>query len=603
MQTIPTRIKALFDAEMPQVLRIKDSATNGQVISLTEADVMAGGFNIDRYTSTGNKLEVGTAIAAEMTLKLNNHDGRFDLVHFEGVELKVELGVTDEEDSPPYYIDCGLFTCEEQPRTSNVITIHALDRMTIFDKYEPTIVGWDDQSGNDITDAGGNDLVFAAELVFPCTVVNLIEQVCEFCGATLVQRPWTQMPNANLTLNGMPQISQKVSYRDIIRWCAGIMASCAYINYQGELDFIWYGGPDSGQTQYVSTPDMRYSSDLAENDVTITGVAYTNSQGATLVSGTPDYALDLTGNYLIGGQASTILPVIKNEVNGFTYRPFSAEVVTAPYLEPFDIILFTDKNGVNHNVLITNMNYGLNTPTKLMGKGETTAVSELSSPSAMTPEQGTIIEQVTQKVTDLDESLNQESIFNRLTNNGQEEAVILSNGHIYINASYINTGILNANLIRAGKIQDAQGKSFWDLVNGILNIVGTFAAESEDDYGDTYRTALENGEVINYYNGRPAGALKFGLLGTGIYGESFSTLNAIDVNSQNEIVGGAFVTANKDGTIELRGETITLGPVDTVTPYEGANGTIEYIKDIDFETQSGTVGQIQVVNGLIVSIT
>lgn len=602
MQTVPSIVKELFDKEAPQLLLIKDTATNGNTVTITEADVMANGFNIDRYTSTGNKLEVGTAIAAEMTLKLNNFDGRFDLIHFEGMELKVQLGVA-EGLGEPFYLDCGLFICEEQPRTANVITIHALDRMTIFDKYEPTIVGWDDQSGNDITDASGNDLVFAAELVFPCTVVNLIEQVCEFCGATLVQRPWHTMPNYNLTLNGMPQISQKVSYRDIIRWCAGIMASCAYMNYQGELDFIWYGGPDSGQTQYVSTPDMRYSSDLAENDVTITGVAYTNSQGATLVSGTPDYALDLTGNYLIGGQAATILPVIKNEVNGFTYRPFSAEVVTAPYLEPFDIILFTDKNGVNHNVLITNMNYGLNTPTKLEGKGETTAVSELSSPSAMTPEQGTIIEQVTQKVVDLDDSLDQESIFNRLTNNGQEEAVILNNGHIYINASYINTGILNANLIRAGKIQDAQGKSFWDMITGLLNVVGTFSAETETSEG-TFTMRLAEGGLSLLLDNIQVAKLTWSDYGISLSGKNSNgaMLDATVVNSQGEMTNGAFVAVQPDGNVYLQGNNILVGAVDEIPAY-GETETIEYVKDVDFENQSVTFGQIQFINGVAVSIT
>ena len=45
-------------------------------------------------------------------------------------------------------------------------------------------------------------------------------------------------------------------------------------------------------------------------------------------------------------------------------------------------------------------------------------------------------------VDDLDDSLTQTDIFNRLTGNKANEAIILQNGHIYINASYLNTGIL-----------------------------------------------------------------------------------------------------------------------------------------------------------------
>ena len=57
-----------------------------------------------------------------------------------------------------------------------------------------------------------------------------------------------------------------------------------------------------------------------------------------------------------------------------------------------------------------------------------------------------------QAVSDLDESLNQQAIFNRLTNNGQTQGIYLENGKVYINASYIKTGTLDANLITAGAL-------------------------------------------------------------------------------------------------------------------------------------------------------
>lgn len=55
--------------------------------------------------------------------------------------------------------------------------------------------------------------------------------------------------------------------------------------------------------------------------------------------------------------------------------------------------------------------------------------------------------EVKQKYTDdtaaieLDESLNQEGVFNRLTNNGEVQGLFLINGQLYVNASYINSGI------------------------------------------------------------------------------------------------------------------------------------------------------------------
>ena len=68
MYPVSNEVKALFEAENAQVLRITGTDRNGTAISITDANVMLGGFNIDRYSCNGEKLEVGTAIAAEMEL-------------------------------------------------------------------------------------------------------------------------------------------------------------------------------------------------------------------------------------------------------------------------------------------------------------------------------------------------------------------------------------------------------------------------------------------------------------------------------------------------------------------------------------------------------
>lgn len=51
-------------------------------------------------------------------------------------------------------------------------------------------------------------------------------------------------------------------------------------------------------------------------------------------------------------------------------------------------------------------------------------------------------QQAQEDVTNLDKSLNQQTIFDRLTNNGKAEGLFLDNGNVYVNASYINAGIL-----------------------------------------------------------------------------------------------------------------------------------------------------------------
>ena len=68
------------------------------------------------------------------------------------------------------------------------------------------------------------------------------------------------------------------------------------------------------------------------------------------------------------------------------------------------------------------------------------------------------------------ESLTQEAIFNKLTNNGDTQGIYLNGGRVYLNASYIKSGYLSANIIRAGIIQDEYGNNFWDLGSGHMEV-------------------------------------------------------------------------------------------------------------------------------------
>lgn len=69
-------------------------------------------------------------------------------------------------------------------------------------------------------------------------------------------------------------------------------------------------------------------------------------------------------------------------------------------------------------------------------------------------------------VTTLNNALTQQEIFNRLTNNGQTQGIYLSNGKLYINATYIASGYLSASRIK-GDTLTLGGSS---NSNGILQI-------------------------------------------------------------------------------------------------------------------------------------
>lgn len=505
MYPISDTVKALFEAEHRQVLRITGTDSNGNAISITDANVMMDGFEIDRTCCAGEKLEIGNAIASELTLKLDNRQNKFSNIGFEGAELFVEIGIADWTQTNPtvYWIPCGYFTCYEQPRTLNTITIHALDRMMRFD-VEPTnlLAPWTDENGTPIEDGRGEIIYFQFDVKLPLTIQKIVAMVADGCGVPFDQ-DISGLPNANMQITSMPTLQQTITCRSFIQWCAGIMGTNAWIDWDGKLQFSRY----KNATDYEMWPANRFSSDLHENDIVINGISYTNTQDITIVSGDTDYRLDLTGNYLAAYNIAEILSNLQTAgFDFYSYRPFTAEVIPVPYLWPMDKVVFMRERPNQPNVwdnidcLLTNVNIKLNGTTALESNGMTTETNSGVKQSGLTTEQAFAVEKATQVTKDLDESLNQEGIFNRLTDNGQTQGILLYDGKIYINASYINTGELSANRIRGGTLRIG-GYQNEDGIISIVNEDGTRVIKIDNQQINYYENDVRVGTVNFYPNG------------------------------------------------------------------------------------------------------
>lgn len=453
MYPISSTVKALFEAEQRQILRITGTDKNGASINITDADIMQDSFSIDRFSCNGSKIEVGTAIASELEFKLNNTDGRFNNIVFEGAELFVEIGIADwTQDNPTInWIPCGYYIPDQQPRRLDIITIKAMDRMQLLDRTQPALAKWTTNTGAVITDNNSNEIDFNAYVGFPNTVQGIINTVCEFCGITLGQNVGS-LPNATYNLAYMPKMQQQVTFRNLIQWCAGIMGTNAWFDWNGYLRFSWY----DNTTDYESTTANRYKSDYHENDLTITGVQYTNAQNVVIVSGSAVYALDLKDNLLVAPFIAEVLPVLRNALMGYTYRPFTASAINAPYLWPMDVVTFTDKDGIEYESALTNVNFGINGTTWLESVGETEQTNKNTAPTQLSPEQAQLINEAINSTQELSESLDQEGVFNRLTNGGEAQGIYLQDGKLYINGSYM----------RIGMITDGTGANYWNLNTG-----------------------------------------------------------------------------------------------------------------------------------------
>ena len=103
------------------------------------------------------------------------------------------------------------------------------------------------------------------------------------------------------------------------------------------------------------------------------------------------------------------------------------------------------------------------------------------------------------------DNLSQEQIFNILTNNGQVQGVYLEQGKIYINASYIKSGTISADLIKGGTVRlgGSSGKGYSLLE--ILNNSDVKKVELSDGklkfyYDDNYANFMYvSGEGLKFY--------------------------------------------------------------------------------------------------------
>lgn len=352
-----------------------------KTFAITDADIIQGGLKIDRYCVTNSKIEVGSAVASELSLKLQNYDGKFNDVSFEGAVLNVKIGIklssvlesatlgkgilrrmilgSASSDQDVAYVPCGLFIVDTPPRKLSTISISALDYMVLFDRE-----------------------VNASALSFPIHVDALIQKICSICNVTLATDV-SVLPNHYFSIGGLPDTNQTLTYRQLLQWCAQLTGTCAFMDGSGRLVLKWYE-----QTGVTITASERYSSDMLENDITITGFTCDDGNGNTYLSGTADYTLDLSDCGFLTNAYEGVLKELQTARGGFAYRPYSATIKSAPYLFPLDMIRYKDKDGVVHDTIVTNVTLALNCNTAISGAGETvTSFSYAQSTSGVTSQQ------------------------------------------------------------------------------------------------------------------------------------------------------------------------------------------------------------------------
>lgn len=398
MHSISSEALALFKEHAKQTAKISVTPKSGNSFVLTEADILTNGFKLNRSSVSGGTVELGSVIASELDLTLENYNERFQGTAFEGAKLFVSACVIDG--LTEYPVDFGYFTVDEVLKGKNAITITALDRMVKFDKEIEADFFTDNPNDTfDIIDENLNKIYADSEtkLVWKFyssdkTVSELVKRICYFCGIRL-KTDLSTLPNHDYTVVSIPQ-TDGLTYRHLLSWCCQIMGVCAYMDSDGTLVLKWYS--ESGVELDVGD---RYDSVISENSIVLNRLTITVAD-KTYTSGTGSYAIDLTGNMLVQTNPQEMLDNLCSAIGGLTYIPFTAEAVPFPQLEPLDKINIIDKNGNIYPTIITNWTFSLNNSTILAGQGISETKNNYAAAAPFTPAQSFVIEKKSNEIKD-----------------------------------------------------------------------------------------------------------------------------------------------------------------------------------------------------------
>ena len=341
-----------------RILHHKVDITFPDGTTATAEDAELRSFQIKDNTSNQSSFDIGGAFAKQLTIKLDNMDGKFTDKNFDNAKIVAKAGL--EISGKTEWLDKGAYYSETGIDTGNVITINAYDKMINFDRSYSL-----------------------SKLQYPTTLLSIVQDACTCCNVTLAPDS-ASFPNNGYVVDERPEDSS-INFRKVLQWVGQISCTFLTFNDSEQLSLRWYN------TDLLESDDMENSKDvvkitdfgtgssLSTNDVVITGIKVEESGDGTETEyqyGPDGYVLGISDNDLIqNGNGATVSEFVGKKVNGLQFRPLTLKCQSDPSIEPGDIGLVTDSKGRTHRTIFTAVTYtayaqqelicGVETPTRL----------------------------------------------------------------------------------------------------------------------------------------------------------------------------------------------------------------------------------------------
>lgn len=387
MLSISSKYELSLNENSNQLIKAKITFADNTVRELTGDDIVACDF--DQQVSSDSSFDIGTAIIGQMTITLNNHDGRFDACDFTKAQFVVWVGKQLSKGTE--WIQRGVYTANQPDSYNGTIAISALDNMSKFEKPFRTFLA----SVGALQGANAS-------------VRTLLTDMCRHCGVT-----WADSGDKAFdTKFEYGYVDSNATCRQALAYACQALCVNASITNDGRLGTAWYdsapfeaesdldGGEFDAAKPYATGASKDggnftdYSSGASADggtfftnkgvhrlyafsnitvntdDVVITGVRVTErsvtvgsktTNGGTYTVGTEGYVLDVSNNPLIiPGTGKSVADRIGAKVIGLMFRPFSGKHICVPSLEAGDCAYVIDRKQNVYKTYVTRVKYSVN---------------------------------------------------------------------------------------------------------------------------------------------------------------------------------------------------------------------------------------------------
>lgn len=541
---------------------------NGTILDITNSDIMTGGIAVEAGTSEQGAFTIGGAVIDELTLVLNNFEGKFTQYDFTDAVIYPYSGLTTQvhwrDGKIIEWIPFGECKTDNAKTVGSTIQIIALNNMEKFDRPYTT-----------------------STLVYPATLANIVADACVRCGVSNNAITFT---NSTYVVTTKPS-SDSMTYREVISYAAELAGCFAIINRTTyALEFSWYDFDRFTvplPTGKVAPAELRKSInyDIATSDITITGVQIIpkTSDGNQYIHGAEGYVVKIDSNPLAQSNLQALVDSIGTKIVGMTFTPYTVSTYPDPSIDSGDVVLVTDKKGNIHKSFVSTISYMIGTSESFTADAETVSENQSTKFSAVDKAQEAA--DTAQTSADAAQTTADEATASITATNGvvalkASKASLISEINVCPESITINTNKLNiTGLVTISNLENGN-----TTIDGACITTGRIESENGDYWVD-----LTTGEVY-MKNGTFSGKIDWGgsdnfikMIDGKLY---IACANDIDINGSSgvgevniHVINSYSVSASIGSFDTLNGATGKTGDLG-ITRSDGSTRTLHFTRGI-----------------------